>query len=275
MRIHSYGYDSDYLSGKGDVLNVHHFGKAFLGEVSISPYIAQSRTSIVIVGHSMGGLVIKKTIILARQNKAHQALARRIAAVYFLATPHHGASSARILRNILRPIYHRGYVADLERNSGSIQVINDEFRKFAADLELWSFAETQKMKFFKSLVVDTESAVLGYREESQMRMAADHRSICKFESQFDPNYVILRSALASTVGRVSQARAQLDKEGRRSQLRDVQKYLDVSEKFEMSLTTARDAQYPDRVSGLRQKIDMSGGEMDHRGTTESSGLQES
>ncbi len=122
VRIHSYGYDSDYLKGKEVCLNIHHIGKSFLGAISTSPYLVDPATCIVAIGHSMGGLVIKKAYIMARQDAAHKALAGRFAAVYFLATPHRGADSAKMLKNILKVAYDRAYVADLERNSGAIQV---------------------------------------------------------------------------------------------------------------------------------------------------------
>lgn len=253
VRVFTYGYDSDYLSGKGDCLNIHHIGKSFLGEVSMSPFIAQSRTNIIAVGHSMGGLVIKKAIILAKQDAAHQALASRFAAVYFLATPHRGADSAKTLKNILRAVHDRAYVTDLERNSGAIQVINDEFRHFSADLELWSFYETQSMKLFSSLIVDTESAVLGYREETQIPMTADHRSICKFESQSDANYIILRNALASTVAKISTARSELERKESRNQLSNIRQYLGVSEVFEDDFFTAQDARMPGSCQWISTK----------------------
>lgn len=154
----------------------------------------------------MGGLVIKKAYMLARQDVAYEVLAQRFHTIYFLATPHRGSDLAKLLNNILQIAYSScAYVADLERGSGAIQSINDEFRKYSADLDLWSFYETQKLKrgVFGALVVDPDSATLGYREEKQMPMNADHRSICKFETPTDRNYVILRNALAFTVNNIS------------------------------------------------------------------------
>jgi hypothetical protein len=42
VRIHSYGYDSDWGKGKVSVLNVHDFGQALLGDIQNSPHIQQS-----------------------------------------------------------------------------------------------------------------------------------------------------------------------------------------------------------------------------------------
>lgn len=206
VRVHSFGYDSDWIKSRNNCLDVHLFGKSLLGEMSTSPYLSQGNTAIVLIGHSMGGLVIKKAYMLARQGTAYKSLTERIHTICFLATPHRGSDSAKLLNNILHIAYSsRAYVADLQRGSGAVQSINDEFRNYSADVNLWSFYETQKLKIgiISTLIVDPDSATLGYREEKQMPMNADHRSICKFESPTDPNYVSVRNALASTVQDIS------------------------------------------------------------------------
>lgn len=206
VRVHSFGYDSDWAKSKDNCLNIHHFGKSLLGEMSTSPHLANANTSIVLIGHSMGGLVIKKAHILARQNSIHAAISERLHTIIFLATPHRGSDSAKLLKNILHAASSsRAYVAELEPSSGAIQSINDEFRNYSNDVALWSFYETQmlRMGVFSSLIVEPESATLGYREEQQIPMNADHRSICKFETPTDPNYITLRNSFASIVMDIS------------------------------------------------------------------------
>ncbi len=206
VRVHSFGYNSDWVKGKYNCLNIHHFGKSLLGELSTSPYLGDADTPIVLIGHSMGGLVIKKAYMLGRQDASYETLVTRFHTIYFLATPHRGSDSAKLLNDMLQIVYSsRAYVADLERGSTAIQSINDEFRKYSADIDVWSFYETQKLNsgVFSALIVDPDSATLGYREEKQIPMNADHRSICKFETPTDRNYVILRNALVSTVNSIS------------------------------------------------------------------------
>ncbi|RBA20242.1 hypothetical protein FPRO05_08687 [Fusarium proliferatum] len=249
VRIHSYGYDSYYLKGKEDCLNVHHIGKSFLGAVSIAPCIANSKTYIIVIGHSMGGLVMKKAYILAKQDAEHQTLAGRFAAFYFLATPHRGANSAKMLKNLLKIAYDRAYVGDLEPNSEAVQVINDEFRHFSADLELWSFYETQNMKYFSSLIVDPESAVLGYRGEKQIPMTADHRSICKFDTPQDSNYTLLRDSLASTVTRITTAIP----EKRHEMIKSLKNYLQVSDMLDDDLANVCESRMPGSCEWISNK----------------------
>jgi hypothetical protein len=49
------------------------------------------------------------------------------------------------------------------------------------------------------MVVEKDSACIGYRREHTQPMDADHRSICKFETADDPNYHTLRDHLAIVI----------------------------------------------------------------------------
>lgn len=231
VRIHSFGYNSDYVKGKDNCLNVHHFGKSLLGEISTSPHLADTNTAIVLIGHSMGGLVIKKAYILAKQDLLYQSLSKRFYAIYFLATPHRGSDSAKTLKNLLHFAFSlRAYVGDLQKGSTAIQVINDEFRQCSADIDLWSFYETQHLDLgmFSRLIVDPDSAVLGFREEKQMPMNANHRSICKFQTPGDPNYLVLRNALATTINSaIKQTRKSKD-DSAKTALKCLDKHLGIS-----------------------------------------------
>ena len=129
-------------------------------------------------------------------------LADRIHTFYFLATPHRGSDFAKTLRNILKITYGRkNYVDELLRDSRSIWSVNDSFRHYANDLHLWSFYETLNSNFVvkKAIVVDRNSATLGYPNENHGPLEADHRSICKFDDQSDPNYKILRNCFVKSI----------------------------------------------------------------------------
>ena len=67
VRIWSFGYDSIYTKKKRDVLRIDDFGRALLGALTSSKCLSDADTPIVLIGHSMGGLVIKQVgqILLA------------------------------------------------------------------------------------------------------------------------------------------------------------------------------------------------------------------
>lgn len=116
----------------------------------------------------MGGLVIKKAYLLARQNEQYLDIANRIQSMFFLATPHRGSDSATLLNNILRATPFRNskqYVTDIARNSTALSVINDEFRLLGDEVHIWSFYETMKSRVGLNsiMIVDRDSAVIGGR----------------------------------------------------------------------------------------------------------------
>ena len=140
--------------------------------------------------------------ILARQDPAFQDLAPRFHTVYFLATPHRGSDLARTLTNILRvSAGQKAFVNDLEPKSALISSINETFRHYAQDLQLWSFYETLQSSFVlhNTIVVDKNSATLGYPHERIALLNADHRGVCKFDRPSDPNYKTVRNAFSTTV----------------------------------------------------------------------------
>ena len=190
--------------------------------ISRKTFANRPQAPLILIGHSMGGLVIKKAYILARQFQEFEALARRIRSIFFLATPHRGSDLAQMLSKILQITSGpRPFVADLNRNSLLTQSINDEFPQYSRDLQLFSFYETLPMTYGvgKALIVDKVSAVLGYANERTAYLNANHRDICKFTSQSDPNYITVRNALAATIdnfrSHASSSRQALDKKKRR------------------------------------------------------------
>ena len=52
----------------------------------------------------------------------------------------------------------------------------------------------------KSIIVPKDSATLGYANERTMYLNANHREVCKFSSEEDPNYIAVRNSLASALG---------------------------------------------------------------------------
>ena len=151
----------------------------------------------------MGGLVIKKAYTLAKRDPMYHSMAHRFHTMFFIATPHRGADSAQMLSNLLRAASFgsQPYLTDLRKNSTSIETINDEFRHVYDQLRIYSFYETvpTNLGINTTLIVEKDSAILGYARERTAYINADHRGVCKFDTPEDPNFLILRNAFVSTI----------------------------------------------------------------------------
>lgn len=180
----------------------------------------------------MGGLLIKRAYILAKQKKEFQPIAERTRAILFLATPHRGADRAQLLSKILSlSSGSRPFVEELHRNSTTTQSINDEFPQYCQDLQLFSFYETlpTRLAFNKTLVVDKDLATLGYANERTAYLNANHREVCKYGAPTDPNYVTVRNALASSISALKSHNISSRQEVNSEQQRLLDNYLGVSE----------------------------------------------
>ncbi|KAK3947133.1 hypothetical protein QBC32DRAFT_98334 [Pseudoneurospora amorphoporcata] len=233
--IHTFGYDSDWASSKANVLNVHDFGQRFLEEMRNSPALrgpVNEERPIILVGHSMGGLVIKKAFILSRDIPE---LHNRIRSIFFLATPHRGSDYAAILNKILTisgVLSPRQYITDLTTGSTTIQLINAEFGKYAHEIPIFSFYEALKTSLGVSsvFIVEKDSAILGYKNERATYLGANHRDICKFDSVEDPNYITVRNALLSATNDLLHDVTTNKRAQAKEQLRQLRTFLGMAEK---------------------------------------------
>ncbi|GKZ88791.1 hypothetical protein AnigIFM59636_009325 [Aspergillus niger] len=196
VRIYSFGYKADWAETTASVLNIHDFALSLLGEIQCNPDIRRSNLP------QFVELTIPHAYILAREDPTLKEIAARIHTLYFLATPHRGSDLAKTLANVLRVSFGpKPFVLELERNSDSIQSINDSFRHVADHLQIWSFYETLPCSFMltSAIIVDKTSATLGYSRERCSLLNADHRGVCKFDSPTDPNYMTVRNAFVTTI----------------------------------------------------------------------------
>ncbi|KAF8861886.1 hypothetical protein BDZ45DRAFT_231863 [Acephala macrosclerotiorum] len=248
VRVHSFGYKSTWHDTRGSILNVHDIAESLLGAIHASPSIRSSLESkIVLIAHSLGGLVAKKAYIEARVNTNYQQIGRRIHSLYFLATPHQGSESSQLAQTLisLSPFHgEKPFVQDLKPTSAMIQLINSEFPRYSQDVQLFSFYETLETWAGSSrMIVNQQSATLGYVNEQRMPLNKNHRGVCKFEKPTDRDFITLRNALSQTVDSIL-------KEDQLHALRD---YLGVREKPEDDLIEFEDLCMPESCSWFTSK----------------------
>lgn len=155
-RILTFGYNSSWKGTKNN-LNISDFAKDLL--LQMLTYSSEESLSrapigsgkIILVAHSMGGLVAKKAYLLGKQDEQFSKLVANIHGIMFLGTPHRGSQYASMLHNIMSaaPLGPppKAYIGELQVQSNVLQEINDQFRHQYGDLELVSYFETLKTSF--------------------------------------------------------------------------------------------------------------------------------
>lgn len=117
---------------------------------------ARKTRPIVFIGHSLGGILIKKALILAHNRSSdpeYKDILDNTKAIAFLAVPHKGSDSAwwaTFAANLLNTAAmgtstNTAIVADLKRDSSALINISNEFVDRAKDLTIYTFYETQRL----------------------------------------------------------------------------------------------------------------------------------
>ncbi|KAI0452700.1 hypothetical protein F5B21DRAFT_506079 [Xylaria acuta] len=254
VRIHTFGYSSGL--NRESVLDIHDFASNLLACVHHCPTMTSNTSGpILFVGHSMGGLVIKKAYILARQIPEYNSLADRIHAAFFLATPHQGAGVAQLLSRVLAPAGPRPFVNDLIPQSSTLQSINEEFPRYSDSLQLFSFYETKPMFYGagRDLIVEKDNAVMNYENERRTYLDANHRDVARFSTPRDPSYILVRNTLATTVNNQRAPLKEEAKEFEHADLAALSKFLGVSGAPEDNLITSESRKLPGSCQWLVQK----------------------
>ena len=262
-RILSFGYNASFLPGAPrSIYNIGDFAKELLYEMKFGKDdngedLDMGRAPIVFVAHSMGGLVVKKAYLLGQNDETYQDIVSSISAMIFLATPHRGANLAEDLSRLLKVLFQpsRDFINDLNKSSAALEELNEQFRHVAPKLSIWSFYETLATPVgpLKLMVLEKDSAILGYAKEISRPLDADHHSICKYSSPNDSNYLIIRNALSSLVKQFQSREVATAGSRTLKETKELETILSVSTDQEEDFNSARRLWIPGTCDWLLQE----------------------
>ena len=157
-RILTFGYDSTVFFS-GSVAKLEDKALELLNRLSAKRYnttLSDSKPRpIVFICHSLGGIVVKKALILAHERSSDQRykdILNSTKAVAFLGVPHKGSNSAwwaNFVANALKGtslgIMNTEFLKDLEKDSTTLSNVSKQFIDRATHLEIYTFYETRKL----------------------------------------------------------------------------------------------------------------------------------
>ena len=191
------GYDSALSRWQDQAMPLPDQGTQVAQLLAVHPGLKDR--NMVLVGHSMGGLVIK-TVITQSQAAGDvraRALVGRIRGVVFLATPHQGSQLASLAKAVAGALRTNAQVGDMSRHDAHLRQLGTAFReqRQALHLKVAAFAEgrdvvRRQRGWFGLLtrqvgvrVVDPSSSDLALEGVTTVPLAEDHFSICKPSSR--------------------------------------------------------------------------------------------
>ncbi len=181
LAVWTVGYKAAVSWWNGSAMHLTDRATNVLERILLEPKLKTGE--IILIGHSLGGLVIKQLLRIAEgmplyRDDANEFM-KRVRRVAFLATPHAGAGLATLgdrFRILLLP---SAATACLVRNDANLRDLNSWYRNWSVKhgIEHLILSETQPIKKIV-LVVEPDSSDPGLSSQP-IPIDADHFTICK------------------------------------------------------------------------------------------------
>ena len=155
-RIMTFGYDST-LAFSNSVARIEDKALDLLNRLGAKRDESTDRRPVVFICHSLGGVVVKKALILAHERSldpVFKDILKNTKAIAFLGVPHKGSDSAwwaNFAANALKGASiglttNNALVADLRKDSSALSTISKQFIERSRDLSIYTFYERLKLK---------------------------------------------------------------------------------------------------------------------------------
>lgn len=207
------GYDAKLSSWQDNAMPLPDQGDSVLETLATEEGL--KNRPLLLIGHSMGGLVIKTLIHHGRTKGVarYESVVKRIRGVSFVATPHNGSQLATLAKYAAVLLRTNPQVGNMQTHDAHLRSLNQQFLAYfnAKDtcVAVRTFAETRGVLIGKKvlgwnvggtkLVVDPDSSEPHVPGEIAVRLPEDHSSICKLASKNDQLYKSLLAFIKEDV----------------------------------------------------------------------------
>jgi len=198
LAVRSVGYDASVSRWRGTAMHLPDRANNLFNRLLLEDDLATSE--LILIGHSLGGLLIKAMLrraeAQARDDARAASLLERVRKVAFLATPHGGADLAEWGDRLRILVLPSAATAGLVRNDPHLRELNQWYRGFARKyaIEHLILTETRAMRILGT-IVKPDSGDPGL-EVDPVPIDADHVDIVKPEDRDSDVYRHVRDFLA-------------------------------------------------------------------------------
>ncbi|KAF5025948.1 hypothetical protein F66182_1983 [Fusarium sp. NRRL 66182] len=198
VRVLSFGYNAHRFSDVGNTRIIHH-ANDLLRNLVLKRLDNPDRP-LIFIAHSLGGLVVKRAILLCATNDDWKAIKQATRSIVFMGTPHMGSEKAEdlvIVQRLASLIKFQAAVAtnltkELRSFSTAVQDINLEFTiDVHRSIKLLCCYESHPQRLpngIKEIIVPQWSAVL--QGVDNIDLNCTHSGLPKFASPSHPRFEI-------------------------------------------------------------------------------------
>ena len=210
------GYNASPSAWFNETTSLADLGEALFTALQVEPGLQGQ--SLVLVGHSLGGLAIKSGMTQAESLKDPQRLnlLERISGVVFIGTPHQGAHLATIVNKLSRLLKINPPVGDMTKHNSLLSLQSRQFRSLLTQRSLDVRVFFESKGFFSGyrifglnlgsnyLIVDGSSSDPGIAGVTPIPIDGDHFEIAKPKSRQDLVHKALVDLLKDITNRLAQ-----------------------------------------------------------------------
>ncbi|OBT73867.1 hypothetical protein VF21_06673 [Pseudogymnoascus sp. 05NY08] len=182
-----------YKSGKGVKTTLRQLAEQFLNVLFQHRQKPDERQRpLVLIGHSLGGLVIQQALVIAALNRDFQELRLSVSGVIFLGAPFQGSSAAVLGKRLAQETGGDLSLLELlQKDNTNLQSLSKEFSDSHREWDFVCFYEDTDADYtlFKTRVVTASSATLSGRR--MIFLHTDHSGLKKFSGTNDENYALV------------------------------------------------------------------------------------
>ncbi|KAF4955463.1 hypothetical protein FSARC_11830 [Fusarium sarcochroum] len=208
-RILIYGYPSALQDGNNQS-SLSDYSACFMQDLMgiRSQHGIQDRP-LVLIGHSLGGLIVKKALSDLKPGVLSRLPVR---AILFFGTPHRGLN-IKALETMVQGQENAKLIKDLEGESAALENLREGFKRIANTFKIYSFVETRTTPMVteidgvwqrgahREMMVSRNSAMLDCDTETIRMVTADHSEMVKLRKGQEGPYryivSIIKEALQS------------------------------------------------------------------------------
>ncbi|KFY32634.1 hypothetical protein V493_00017 [Pseudogymnoascus sp. VKM F-4281 (FW-2241)] len=182
-----------YKSGQGVKTTLRQLAEQFLNILSQHRQKPDERQRpLILIGHSLGGLVIQQALVIAALNRDFRELRLSVAGVIFLGTPFQGSNAAVLGKRLAQVTGGDLSLLELlQKDNPNLHALAKDFCDSHHEWDFVCFYEDTDADFtlLKTRVVTASSATLSGRR--MIFLNTDHSGLNKFSGENDENYALL------------------------------------------------------------------------------------
>jgi tetratricopeptide (TPR) repeat protein/pimeloyl-ACP methyl ester carboxylesterase len=196
LAIYVVGYEAPISRWRGTAMHLTDRATNVLARLLAEPHLRQGK--IILIGHSLGGLVIKQLLRTGESEARHRAdvadLIARIDKIAFLATPHTGSGLASVGDRLRILVLPSAATTCLVRNDPNLRDLNLWYRDWAdaQNIPHLTLTETEPIRIL-GMIVKPDSSDPGLPGFRPVPISANHWTICKPVNRKSDTYLQVRT----------------------------------------------------------------------------------